>query len=519
MGGSQSQVSQDSVRVDYEIYIDGKWVRQVYRTYPLTSIINDVIVDAEIEADLSLSSTEQAVVYIRGPYRESGYTQVLRTERFSNLAYTSDAYDSQRFHLRFGKIDTCPGVCQGPTNVIGVESNADGTHTFFFTDGSQFTTDDYAGTGTSGNSITSIVDNGDGTITINMTDLPPFTTSNFTGPQGIQGIPGMPGIDGDSVTNVSYDAATGVLTFTVTNAAGVDTLYTTGDLRAPAGTGGLSIDFSVINPNGSVTIQFTNGQSVVIPGAISIASVADIGGGILRVTLTDSSTVDWLADVSGTITASGVLQPILDKVVQNSDGGHTAYFAYSLSTSPVAFQQPVAVPTNYLAIAGTDFANPNEVVSYFWPTAYQRAFEYTWNTPNVVTWFIEGPDGVTRSVAANPSNAVSREGIAEILPKIYFNEGNVVTFGYHNKTGQTFGIAIDPVVTEGNPALPTPLNQVSGVFSTTPTSGAQPLVFFPGEHVNEFSFEASPGEIVTYTITHLGRTNSVSFTMPFAAPP
>ena len=82
------------------------------------------------------------------------------------------------------------------TNIV---NNGNGTYTWFFSDGTVFTTSNLNGLqGIAGNSgsngtnltISSIINNGNGTYIWHFSDGTNFTTGNLNGSQGIQGIPG-----------------------------------------------------------------------------------------------------------------------------------------------------------------------------------------------------------------------------------------------------------------------------------------------------------------------------------------
>ncbi len=127
------------------------------------------------------------------------------------------------------------------TGIDEVNDNGDGTFTFFFTDGSSFTTPDLTGptgpTGEDGVGIYNTIDNDDGTFTIHYTDGSTFTTPDFTGPEGPAGATGPAGEDGVGIYN-TIDNQDGTFTIYYTDA----TTFTTSDLTGPEGPAGTGIN-------------------------------------------------------------------------------------------------------------------------------------------------------------------------------------------------------------------------------------------------------------------------------------
>ena len=154
---------------------------------------------------------------------------------------------------------------QGPpgsdgNGIASTTDNGDGTFTFTYDDGSTFTTSDLTGSqgpagpsgsqgppgpqgppGSDGNGIASTTDNGDGTFTFTYDDGSNFTTSDLTGPQGpagpsgSQGPPGPqgpPGSDGNGIASTA-DNGDGTFTFTYDDGS----TFTTSDLTGPQGDG------------------------------------------------------------------------------------------------------------------------------------------------------------------------------------------------------------------------------------------------------------------------------------------
>ena len=102
--------------------------------------------------------------------------------------------------------NVCNGAVgsQGPAGngIISTVDNGNGTFTFFYSDGSNFTTGNLSGpagnNGLDGNGIDTTIDNGNGTFTFQFTDGSTYTSSNLTGPQGPTGPAGPQGPQGQT---------------------------------------------------------------------------------------------------------------------------------------------------------------------------------------------------------------------------------------------------------------------------------------------------------------------------------
>ena len=92
--------------------------------------------------------------------------------------------------------------------------------------------------GQNGVGISSTIDNGNGTITFHYTDGSTFTTSNLTGPQGVQGQQGPAGLQGQPGPQGP---------------------------QGPMGQDGVGISSIINNGNGTLTFQYTNGNTFTTP--------------------------------------------------------------------------------------------------------------------------------------------------------------------------------------------------------------------------------------------------------------
>ena len=204
------------------------------------------------------------------------------------------------------------------TGIDEVDDNGDGTFTFYFTDGSSFTTPDLTGpTGPSGEDgvgIYTTTDNEDGTFTIHYTDGSIFTTPDFTGPQGPQGeqgpagLPGedgsdgADGIDGTGIDEVN-DNGDGTFTFYFTDGSS----FTTPDLSGPVGPpgeDGVGIYTTTDNENGTFTIHYTDGSTFTTPDFTGPEGPAGTGINILG-SLDDPSDLPEVGDIGDAFLISG----------------------------------------------------------------------------------------------------------------------------------------------------------------------------------------------------------------------
>jgi hypothetical protein len=84
------------------------------------------------------------------------------------------------------------------------------------------------------------------------TGTPSDFLTSLIGASGQDGSPGLPGNDGNGIASTSYDAGTGVLTFTFDDA----TTYQTGDLRGPPGAPGQDGQDGISGGSSEVEIAF-----------------------------------------------------------------------------------------------------------------------------------------------------------------------------------------------------------------------------------------------------------------------
>jgi len=184
-------------------------------------------------------------------------------------------------------------------NISLIVDNLDGTYTWYFSDGYNFTTSNLTGpqgipgqdgvngtNGINGTSVTisNVIDNFDGTFIWQFSDGYNFTTSNLTGPQGMQGIQGINGtngVDGLNGTSVNMSSIVnngdGTYTwyfsdgynFTTSNLTGMQGVPgvngTNGmdGLNGTNGINGTSVYFINItnNNNGTYTWYFSDGYN------------------------------------------------------------------------------------------------------------------------------------------------------------------------------------------------------------------------------------------------------------------
>lgn len=127
-------------------------------------------------------------------------------------------------------------------------------------------------TGPAGNGISEIVDNNNGTFTFYFTDGTSFTTSNLRGstglkgdqgdtgsqgPAGDQGIPGTNGEDGVGIAEVLLDTVTGILTFNFSDGTSSNTTSVIGEQGNP----GIGIDTITDNQDGTFTFNLSDGKT------------------------------------------------------------------------------------------------------------------------------------------------------------------------------------------------------------------------------------------------------------------
>lgn len=325
-------------------------------------------------------------------------------------------------------IGTTPSftIPAGPTGNTGTgiqfvsHDTQNNTLTFQFTDTlSDLTVDLPQGdTGPAGRSISSISKSGD-VMTINYDDgSSPTQLSGITGPAGsaatvtvsstttlaagasatvtetgtsnaqnrelIFGIPrGADGTDGTGFTGGSYDAATGVVTFTSNDNLG----FTTGDLRGADGVDGDDgVSITDVNQVNSTTINFSKSDStttsnITLPAATAtsiLPSYTNNAGKVLAVNGT-SSDIQWIA-VSGTGTVTSV--------------GITGSNGISVTGSPVTTSGSIALSVNaatlksHLAITFADVGStPTTIAGYGITDAFDGVFASLTSKPTTIAGY------------------------------------------------------------------------------------------------------------------------------------
>ena len=161
--------------------------------------------------------------------------------------------------------------------------------------------------GIDGIGIESTVDNGNGTFTITYTDGSTFTTSDLTGPAGADGIDGTVGSDGLSAYQIWLaEGNVGTEQDFLDSLIGADGQIGADGARGPEGAegqAGRSIVNTFHNPNGSVTFEYSDGDSYTTPSltgprgangadgangtdGIGVQSTVDNGDGTFTITYT-----------------------------------------------------------------------------------------------------------------------------------------------------------------------------------------------------------------------------------------
>jgi hypothetical protein len=262
-----------------------------------------------------------------------------------------------------------------------INNNGDGTYTWYFSDGTNYTTGNLTGPqgiqgvagadgadgvngtdGADGTSVnmSSVQDNGDGTYTWSFSDGTNFTTGNLTGPQGIQGVAGINGTDGADGANLTMTSITNNGDGTYTWNFSDSTSYTTGNLTGPQGPAGadgadgvngtdgadganLTLNNVIDNGDGTFEWQFSDGTNFTTSNLTGPAGADGADG------------VNGTDGVNGSDGADGT-SVNMSSVQDNGDGTYTWYFSdgYNFTTSnltgPIGPQGPQGEP----GVNGTD---------------------------------------------------------------------------------------------------------------------------------------------------------------------
>jgi hypothetical protein len=322
-----------------------------------------------------------------------------------NAVYANNLYDKSEVDSLINNISLTPGP-QGPPGINGTDGlpgapgingtsiymssvidNLDGTYTWVFSDGYNFTTSNIIGPagangtngvdglngtngidGLNGTSVTisSIDDNLDGTYTWYFSDGYNFTTSNLTGPQGLQGIQGVAGINGtngiDGLNGTNgIDGINGTNGVNGTN--GIDGINGTNGLDGLNGTNGIdglngtSVTISSIDDNldGTYTWYFSDGYNFTTSnltgpqGLQGIQGVAGING---------TNGIDGLNGTNGIDGVNGT-SVFISAVVDNLDGTYTWQFSdgYNFTTSNLTGPQGLQGIQGVAGINGLDGLN------------------------------------------------------------------------------------------------------------------------------------------------------------------
>jgi hypothetical protein len=384
---------------------------------------------------------------------------------------------------------TIPAGPTGPTGT-GIQfvshDTQNHTLTFQFTDTlSDLTVDLPQGdTGPAGRSISSISKSGD-VMTINYDDgSSPTQISGIRGPAGdaatitvsatntlaagasatvtetgtsnsqnrelIFGIPaGADGVDGTGFTGGSYDAATGVVTFTSNDNLG----FSTGDLRGADGVDGDDgVSVTDVNQVNATTINFslsdsTTTSNITLPSATAssiLPSYTNNAGKVLAVN-SNANDIEWIAGSgTGTVTSVGLT------------GANGISFTGSPITTSGTISTTVDAATlkSHLAIDWTDVANkPSIPVSGtdFDPVGTDNSTNVTLNTASYDYLSLAGQTITlgqvdwTTDIANKPSIPVSGTDFDPVGTDNSTNVSLVTTsYDYLSLTGQAITLgAID----------------------------------------------------------------------------
>jgi len=304
---TQARIGNDSYLL-YLINITNNTVNNYYNTtYIDTNFYNTTYINANFYNTTYIDSTFVQISYL-----------------ISNYYNKSETYNKSEVDFLINNISLTPGPpgTNGTSlNMTNITNNNDGTYTWYFSDGTNYTTGNLTGPqglpgingtngidgtngtngidGTNGTNgidgingtsvnMSSIVNNGDGTYTWYFSDGYNFTTSNLTGPQGIPGINGTNGIDGINGTN-GIDGINGTsvnMSSIVNNGDGTYTWYfsdgynfTTSNLTGPQGIPGINGTNGIDGINGTNGIDGINGTNGINGTSVTFTNITNNNDG------------------------------------------------------------------------------------------------------------------------------------------------------------------------------------------------------------------------------------------------
>jgi hypothetical protein len=303
-------------------------------------------------------------------------------------------------------------VCNGRPgiSIIRTVDNNNGTFTFFYSDGTTFTTSNLTGpAGRDGLTILSTIDNGNGTFTINYSDGTSFTSSNLTGPAGPQGQPGiqgpvgptgpqgLPGQNGANGLTILSTIDNGNGTFTINYSDG--TSFTSANLTGPAGPQGQPGIQGPVGPTGPQGLTGQNGTN-----GVGITSTVNNGNGTYTFNYSDGSSFTT-ANLTGPQGPQGVQGPVGATGQTGATGpqGQTGATGPQGPTGLTGAQGPQGLP-------GQNGANGVGITS----TVNNGNGTYTFNYSDgssFTTANLTGPTGATGATGAvGPQGATGATG-------------------------------------------------------------------------------------------------------------
>jgi hypothetical protein len=298
------------------------------------------------------------------PYIQNNYWYINGTNT-TVKAIGTDGEDGINGTDGIDGVNGTDGVDGTSVNISNVIDNTDGTYTWIFSDGTNFTTSNLTGpqgiqgpqgpagvNGTDGAdgadganlTMSNITNNLDGTYTWFFSDGTNFTTSNLTGPQGIQGPQGIPGVNGsdgadgaDGQDGINGTDGTSVnISNVIDNADGTytwifsdGTNFTTSNLTGPQGIQGPQGPAGVNGTDGADGVNGTDGTSFDVSGAYLYNNGSNViffnDSALPPDTVLNESQVDAFVSNNGYLTSYTETDPVFT--------GSTAYAITALNVS------------------------------------------------------------------------------------------------------------------------------------------------------------------------------------------
>jgi hypothetical protein len=291
------------------------------------------------------------------------------------------------------------GINGTSVTISSVVDNFDGTYTWYFSDGYNFTTSNLKGTdgingtnginglngtdGINGTSVnlTQIINNGDGTYIWVFSNGLNYTTGNLTGAQGIQGVQGFAGLNGTNglSTNVSvvnngdgtytwkffYSNGTNYANFTTSNLTGAQGIQGIQGIQGVAGVNGTN---GINGVNGTNGLNGTNGINGIngTNGINGLNGTNGVNGTSFNVTggyfINNNNTISFNASfdyLNDSLSWYSILNP---NGFQNETQINNSISSALATSSQNYIDQVLVAGTGYKSIKSADIKGAGQIV-------------------------------------------------------------------------------------------------------------------------------------------------------------